>query len=239
MVSINSASRRSSRLGRTAVTAAVLLSIILLSQAAIWCYGAPAASAAGGDVKLRSDARSQEAGNPFVLQGALPLTSKEGALRVIVEPEEPVRGVQGFHMGEHLRRERLALLVRDSGKHGDRRGGSGVDGDARPGTDPEPELPDRTVVWKGDALVLRELGQPVSVPLDGEAYPERRVTLEVTAADGTCRLVVDRGVVLVDGVPLRLGESCVVRLGAEVTWEGTAGIRLEDPRKVDVLQGSG
>lgn len=100
-------------------------------------------------------------------------------------------------------------------------------------------LPQRTVDWTPQGLILREIGHPVALPLDGKNYPNRRLMLEVVAGDGTCRLVVDDGEVRVDGKAFRAGESCAIHAGAEVTWEGTAGIRLENPRLVDRVQGSG
>jgi hypothetical protein len=100
-------------------------------------------------------------------------------------------------------------------------------------------LPQRTVDWTPRGLVLRELGNPVALPLDGKNYPSRRLVVEVGTGDGTCRLVVDAGEVRVNGISYRAGESCAILAGAEVTWEGTAGIRLEDPRSIDRVQGSG
>ena len=239
MATISSASRRSKRLGRAAVITAALLAVMLLSEGAIWCYR-HAGGTSDGDVSLDDVATSRrDAGHGLVSPAAPSLMAQDAASPVVTELSRSKGEAYPGRNVKHARPKASLPLRNHAAKLGDHVGQSPAADPAAPDSTDEPGFPDRTVMWKAGVMVLRELGQPVSVPLDGEAYPDRRVNLEVTAADGTCRLVVDRGSVLVDGHPLRAGESCVVRLGAEVTWEGTAGIRLEDPRKVDHLQGPG
>lgn len=239
MAIISSASRRSKRLGRAAVIIAALLAVMLLSEGGIWCYR-HAGGTSDGDVSLDDAATSRrDAGHGLVSPEAPHLTAKDAPSSFVTARSRSKGDAYPARIVKSSRPKASLPLTNHAAKLSDHVGQPPSEDRSAPDSTDEPGFPDRTVMWKAGVMVLRELGQPVSVPLDGEAYPDRRVNLEVIAADGTCRLVVDRGSVLVDGHPLRAGESCVVRLGAEVTWEGTAGIRLEDPRKVDHLQGPG
>jgi len=103
----------------------------------------------------------------------------------------------------------------------------------------EPQAPLRTVQREGSEFCLRELGQPVALPLNREHYPDGILRLRVAVGEGACRLTVDRGTVQVDGRTLRQGESCAVLGGADVRWSDEAGVRLDDPRRTDVPNGAG
>lgn len=86
--------------------------------------------------------------------------------------------------------------------------------------------PLRALMLTDRSIIIRELQQPVAMPVNDQLYPSHSLAVEITDLAGACYLQVESGVVRLNGRDLEIGQPFLVQPGSVVTWSTDSGIRF-------------